>query len=298
MQGVRSSIPKGCHRYEPRRATDDEILKVHTSEHLHLIREFSSHDGQYFVDQNTYITGESFEVAAYAAGASIEAVQRSIDGEHCFALVRPPGHHAEADRAMGFCIFNKAAIAAASALERVGRVAIIDWDVYHGNGTQKIFSEDARVLYCSIHQRNIFPYTGWVDEVGSGTGKGFTINAPLHAKSTLADYRFVFEEVFIPALEKFRPDAVLISSGQNALSDDPKSDMVLFPLDFRTLTGLLRDATRIPLALLLEGGYGSSHGSALSEIFSVFVGARVPARSGDPKLATREMVALLRKIAL
>lgn len=208
------------------------------------------------------------------------------------------GHHAEADRAMGFCIFNNAAIAAASALDRVGRVAIIDWDVHHGNGTQKIFSEDDRVLYCSIHQRDIFPYTGWVDEVGSGTGKGFTINAPLHAKFTVADYRFVFEEVFIPALEKFRPDAVLISAGQDALSDDPKSDMLLFPQDFCTLTGLLRDSTGIPLALLLEGGYGPSRGSALSEIFSALAGARVPARSGDPKLTTRDMVSLLRKIAL
>lgn len=134
--------------------------------------------------------------------------------------------------------------------------------------------------------------------MGSGTGKGFTINAPPHAKFTIADYRFVFEEVFIPALEKFRPYAVLISAGQDAQSDNPKSDMSLFPQDFCTLTGLLRDALGVPLALLLEGGYGPSHGSALSKIFSALAGAQVPARSGDPKLATRDMVSLLRKIAL
>ncbi len=129
-------------------------------------------------------------------------------------------------------------------------------------------------------------------------GKGFTINAPLHSKSTIADYRLVFEEVFIPAVEKFKPDAILISAGQDALSDDPKSDMLLFPQDFNTLTGLIRDSFGLPLALVLEGGYGPSHGGAISAIFSSLMGSPVPGKKGEPKLTTCDMVALLKKIAL
>jgi len=298
LQVARAGIPEGCPILEPYRASDKDLFRVHTSSHVKIIREFSSHGGQYFVDQNTYITGDSFEVASFAAGAAIEAVNRSIDGEHSFAIARPPGHHAEADRAMGFCLFNNAAIAAAAALERVNKVAIIDWDVHHGNGTQKIFYGDNRVLYCSIHQRDIFPHTGWVDEVGTGKGKGFTINAPLHSKSTIADYRFVFEEVFCPALDRFKPDAILISAGQDPLSDDPKSDMLLFPTDFCTLTGLMRDSTGLPLALILEGGYGPSHGRAISAIFSSLNGSPVPTTNGEVKQTTLDMVSLLKKITL
>jgi len=199
---------------------------------------------------------------------------------------------------MGFCLFNNAAIATASALERVNRVAVIDWDVHHGNGTQKIFYGENRVLYCSIHQRDIFPHTGWIDEVGTGKGKGFTINAPLHSKSTIADYRLVFEEVFIPALVRFKPDAILISAGQDALSDDPKSDMLLFPSNFCTLTCLLRDSMDLPLALILEGGYGPSHSAAISAIFSSLNGSPMPAKSGEARQTTLDMVSLLKKIAL
>jgi acetoin utilization deacetylase AcuC-like enzyme len=175
---------------------------------------------------------------------------------------------------------------------------IIDWDLHHGNGTQKIFSADDRVLFCSIHQGNIFPHTGWVDEIGTGLGKGFTINAPLRAGSTIADYRLVFEEVFIPALQQFRPDAVIVSAGQDPLFDDPKSGMLLFPADFGTLTALLRDATDHPLALVLEGGYGPSHGDAISNIFSSLNGSPVPSCGGEPRRTTHEIVAVLKKMRI
>jgi acetoin utilization deacetylase AcuC-like enzyme len=289
-------VPKDVPVVAPYCASETDLLRVHTSSHIRMIREFSSHGGQHYIDQNTYIDGETFKVASYAAGAAIEAVNRAIDGESCFALVRPPGHHAEPDRAMGFCIFNNAAIAASVALDRLDKVAIIDWDLHHGNGTQKIFFSDDRVLFCSVHQGNIFPHTGWVDEIGTGKGKGFTVNAPLRTGSTIADYRLVFEEVFIPALEEFRPDVIIVSAGQDALFDDPKSGMLLFPADFGTFTSLLRDATDKPLALVLEGGYGPSHGDAISQIFSSLNGSPAPTGSGEPHNTTCNIVAVLKKM--
>jgi acetoin utilization deacetylase AcuC-like enzyme len=189
-----------------------------------------------------------------------------------------------------------AAIATASALDRIGKVAIIDWDLHHGNGTQKIFYDTDRVLNCSIHHGNIFPYTGWIDEIGSGRGRGFTINAPIQAGSTIADYRLVFEDIFIPAIRRFRPDAILISAGQDPLWDDPKSSMRLVPEDFGTLTGLVRDATERSLALVLEGGYGPSHGSAISSIFASLAGKPVPLHEGKPAQATCDLVAMLHKM--
>ena len=292
LKGVPEEIPV----ISPCCASETDLLKVHTSSHIRMIREFSSHGGLYYIDQNTYIDVETFSMASYAAGAAIEAVNRSIDGESCFAIVRPPGHHAEPDRTMGFCIFNNAAIAASAALDRVDKIAIIDWDLHHGNGTQKIFFSDDRVLFCSVHQGNIFPHTGWVDEVGSGKGKGFTINAPLRTGSTIADYRLVFEEVFVPALQEFKPDAVIVSAGQDALFDDPKSSMLLFPADYGTLASILRDGTDRPLALVLEGGYGPSHGDAIRQIFSSLNGSPVPSARDDPHHTTHNIVAVLNKM--
>ena len=292
-----AGIPCGIPIIEPGIAREEDLLRVHSRSHVHMIREFSSHGGQHFIDQNTYINGESFEVASFAAGAAIEAVHRSIDGEHSFALIRPPGHHAEPDRAMGYCIFNNAAVAAAEALDRVDRIAIIDWDLHHGNGTQKIFYRNERVLFCSIHQGNTFPHTGWVDEIGVARGKGYTINAPLRPGSTIADYRFVFEQALIPALERFRPDAVIVSAGQDALSDDPKSGMLLFPRDYGTLTRLVRNATEHPLALVLEGGYGPSHGDAINAIFSALNGSPdLPESEEEPHRTTQDIVAAISKM--
>jgi acetoin utilization deacetylase AcuC-like enzyme len=295
---IRAKIPKELPVFEPRCATSDDLHSVHTKPYVRMIKEFSSHGGHHFIDMNTYISGESFEVASFAAGAAMEALQRSIDGEHCFALLRPPGHHAEPDRGMGYCIFNNAAIAVTNALKRVERIAIIDWDVHHGNGTQKIFYNNDRVLYCSIHEGNIFPYSGWVDEIGTGNGKGYTINAPMRPGSTIADYRYILEEVFLPAMDRFRPDALIISAGQDALSDDPKSEMLLLPEDYGTLSGLIRDFTGLPLALVLEGGYGPSHQDAIGAIIASLQGAPVMPKAGTPRQGTRDLVTILKKMAI
>ena len=294
VRGVAPDLPVT----EPVPASVEDLLRVHTPSHVRMIRELCSHGGLHYIDNNTYITSRSFEVASFAAGAAIEAANRALDGNHCFALVRPPGHHAEPDRAMGYCLFNNAAIAASAALDRVPRVAIIDWDLHHGNGTQKIFYTSDQVLFCSIHLGNSFPRTGWVDEIGTGAGKGYTINAPVRAGATIADYRAVFEQVFIPALVKFDADLLVISAGQDPLADDPHGGMRLVPKDFGTLTSLLSEALSTPLALVLEGGYGPSHGLAVGEIFRALKRKSTDAVSnnGEPRQSTLQIIRALHKL--
>jgi acetoin utilization deacetylase AcuC-like enzyme len=293
-------VPADLSLVGPRAASDNDLLRVHSASHIRMIRELSAHGGQHFIDHDTYISSRSFEVASYAAGAAIGAVEAALDGDHCFALARPPGHHAGHDRAMGYCLFNNAAIAASVALDSVDRVAIVDWDLHHGNGTQNIFYTSDRVLFCSIHQGNAFPRTGWVDEIGSGAGRGYTVNAPIRSGGMLADYRFVFEQVFLPAIERFRPGLVIVSAGQDTLSDDPRNGMRLVPPDFGVLTSLLMSVTDIPLALVLEGGYGPSHGRAISMIFSALRGNFSDPGEGDsyPRESTRQIVSALRKLVL
>lgn len=293
-----SGVPEGVIRLEPRQATCEDLERVHHPAHIRMIQDLCSLGERRYIDMNTYVTGDSFEVASYAAGASIQAVEQTFLGEHSFALVRPPGHHAEPDRAMGFCLFNNAAVAAANALDTVERVAIVDWDLHHGNGTQKIFYSSDRVLYCSIHQGNLFPRTGWADEIGEGRGKGFTINAPIRAGGTIADYVLVFEEVFRVAIENFKPGLLIISAGQDPLIDDPVGGMQLQPGDFGVLTEIMRESCRNPLAVILEGGYGPSLGEAVSHVFRVLQGAMPEMPPLQPRDSTTRLVRELKKIVM
>jgi len=194
---------------------------------------------------------------------------------------------------MGFCLLNNAAIAAATALQEVDRVAIVDWDLHHGNGTQHAFYSSDRVLYCSVHDRAAYPGTGHLSETGEGGGKGYTINAPIEGGSTLSDYELVFSNVFSPALIRFKPDLCLVSAGQDALCDDPLSSMDLVPEDYARLTAILLDAVESPLTLILEGGYGPSHGKAVGEIFRVLQGYHPSAAEGYAKESTRQIVDIL-----
>jgi acetoin utilization deacetylase AcuC-like enzyme len=170
---------------------------------------------------------------------------------------------------MGFCLLNNAAVAAAWALCHTSRVAIIDWDVHHGNGTQHIFYNSERVLYCSVHRAPFYPGTGRVDETGTGAGEGCTVNAPLPPGSGTDEYRAVFEGVIIPATEQFDPDLIIISAGQDSLADDPIGGMRLRPRDFGTFTEQVCSIAKKPPALVLEGGYGTSHGMAIAGILRV-----------------------------
>jgi acetoin utilization deacetylase AcuC-like enzyme len=291
-----SGIPSEITPRVPEPASLEDVHRIHDphyTEHLRQRCAETTFLGQ--LDGDTYITPRSFDAAMHAAGGAIAAVDRSLDGEHCFAFIRPPGHHAERARAMGFCLLNNVAIAAEHALKNADRVAIVDWDVHHGNGTQHAFYLSSRVLYCSVHQEHHFPYTGSVDEIGNGTGKGFTVNAPLPAGSSGADIALVFSEVFLPVLERFRPDCLLVSAGQDLLFDDPLGGMNVLPGDFGAFTSLLVRAG-CPLALVLEGGYSPSHGEAVSRIFPALERPAEPAPEGTVKDSTQKLVRLLKKV--
>jgi acetoin utilization deacetylase AcuC-like enzyme len=293
-----SGVPrKGVQRLEPVEASREALERVHRKEYLAWLEGMAP--GECYIDFNTYVCGDSYRVALHAAGSAISAAVEAVEGRSCFALVRPPGHHADAGKARGYCLLNNAAVAAADALASVDRVAIVDWDLHHGNGTQDIFYASDRVLFCSIHHAHGFPGSGGVRETGTGPGRGHTLNAPLEPGCTIADYALVFDEIFCPALERFRPGLLMVSAGQDALSDDPKGEMRLAPEDYGTLTRRLMEATNLPPALVLEGGYGPSHGRAIGSIFRALAGEGPGAESGSgpgPCRSTRKLVGILKKV--
>ena len=251
----------GAEVVEPRRVTDDELLRVHDGAYLTLLRETAGR--AVALDPDTFTSPETYEVARLAAGAAAGAVDAVLDGgtgTRAIALVRPPGHHAERARAMGFCFFNNIAVAAAHARARgVARVAIVDYDVHHGNGTQASFYDDPNVLFISSHQYPYYPGTGAAGDTGTGRGRGFTVNLPLSAGAGDADYERVFREVAFPVLRQFAPELILISAGFDAHADDPLGGMRLSAGEFVRLTAAIGtiadDCCRGRVVALTEGGY-------------------------------------------
>jgi acetoin utilization deacetylase AcuC-like enzyme len=244
---------RGGRVIEPRPATREELLRVHDAAHVDAMAATSGR--AVMLDADTFTSPESYEVALLAAGAAVQAAVHALDTrETALALVRPPGHHAERDRAMGFCLFNNVAVAAAAAIARgLSRVAVVDIDVHHGNGTQWMFYADPKVLYVSTHQFPFYPGTGAADETGTGAGKGFTFNVPLAAGATDADYAAAYRTI-AGVLDKYAPELLLVSAGFDAHEDDPLAEMRVSEDGFRVLAQRSR-ALGPRVAAVLEGGY-------------------------------------------
>jgi acetoin utilization deacetylase AcuC-like enzyme len=241
----------------------EDVAVYHLPEYIDDIAAFTRKGGG-FVTHSTPLCPDSYEIALLAVGGGLEAVRAVVQGDvtSAYAMLRPPGHHALEAKAMGFCVFNNIAIAAKLARQRWGidRVAIVDWDVHHGNGTQAAFYDDPSVLFISLHQDDLFPrHSGLVEETGSGDGTGMTVNIPLPAGTGDAGYRYAFERVVTPIIEQFAPQLLLVSAGQDANKYDPLGRMCVSAAGFRVMAQAMRDlADRVcdgRLVLFQEGGY-------------------------------------------
>jgi acetoin utilization deacetylase AcuC-like enzyme len=265
----------------PEPATEDDVLRVHTTTHLGIIKRAARGSGSW-LDPDTHVSPRSYEVALLSAGGALLATDLWDQGLVPFALIRPPGHHATPDRAMGFCLFNNVAIAAARLLERgYERVAILDWDVHHGNGTQAAFYREPRVLFASTHEWPHYPGSGFFTECGEGEGEGFTVNVPLPAGADDGDYEQVFDAVFDPIVRQFAPQALLVSAGQDIHRLDPLGDMRVDEAGFAQMTlrcvRLAQDLCGGKLAFVLEGGYErAATANAVEAILRAVLDERAP----------------------
>jgi acetoin utilization deacetylase AcuC-like enzyme len=248
---------KKLRHLSPRPVTKQELLAVHSDNHIEHVREVSGRGGGMLDEGETYASPKSYEVATFAAGAVIVAIDALVAGTvtSAFCAVRPPGHHAERETPMGFCLFNNIAVGARYALHvhKKRRIAILDWDVHHGNGTQHCFEEDDRVLFISLHQYPFYPGTGSRSERGRGKGLGATINIPLPVGTGEEGYARAFHDEIIPALKAFSPEMLLISAGFDAHKDDPLAGMMLTESSYALFTRLMQGIA--PIASVLEGGY-------------------------------------------
>lgn len=248
----------------PRILEPDWLENVHTSRHVADVQRRCEQNTRLMDAGDTFICPASFEVGRLAAGAACEAVDAVMDdrSDAVFCATRPPGHHAERDRAMGFCLFNNAAVAARYIQDahRLERILIIDWDVHHGNGTQHIFEEDPTVFYFSVHQYPHYPwFSGGSGETGIGAGKGTNLNAPLPAGSGDEQFLRAFDELLAPEMERFLPEFVIVSAGFDAHVDDPLSGTGVTEDGFAGMTRKARQIARLyandRLISVLEGGY-------------------------------------------
>ena len=264
---------------EPRLATDEDLERVHTREHIDAIA--STRGKATMIDADTFTSPDSDEIARLAAGAVLTGVDQVLDGpprSRALVMVRPPGHHAEADRAMGFCLYNNIAVGAAYARSRgCARVAIVDYDVHHGNGTQWIYYEDPTVLFVSSHQYPFYPGTGAAAEKGRGAGAGFTLNIPLDAGAMDAEIEQKYAQQVIPALRQFTPDLLMISAGFDAHELDPLGQLRMTTEGFRRLTKTLFDVADElcsgRVVIVTEGGYDLS---AVAQCLTAIVESSTP----------------------
>jgi acetoin utilization deacetylase AcuC-like enzyme len=276
---------------------------VHEASYLKSVREFCA-DGGGSWDADTVACEATWAAALASAGSAVWAAERALEGaagrETPFSLGRPPGHHAEVDRAMGFCFLNNAAIAAHAALESVDRVAVFDWDVHHGNGTQMLFEDRADVLYASVHQEGLFPGTGGIEETGTGAGEGTTLNLPLPAGAGDPTYRAAVDELVAPVVERFDPGLVLVSAGFDAHERDPIARMRVSSEGFgllATRVESLADRVDAGLGFVLEGGYGlESLAEGVTTVNEAFEGREPAEPDGEPEARMQERIGRARSL--
>jgi len=282
----------GWERRAAPRAQERHLELIHGARHVRQIREFARAGGG-AIDPDTFVGESSYRAALHAAGGACEMVRVLMAGEAPlgFCGVRPSGHHAEPDRAMGFCLFNNVAVATELAIRELGvaRVFILDWDVHHGNGTAEAFRWRSDVLFASIHQAGIYPGSGSLSDVGSGPGRGCTINLPVPAGSGEEEWLSLVEHVVLPAASAFGPELVLVSAGFDAHRADPLADCLLEVGSFAEMARQVRRLAAelgAPLGLVLEGGYEpAALASCVRETLTALAGGE-PARSAAPETAT------------
>ncbi|MCX7858066.1 MAG: histone deacetylase [Deltaproteobacteria bacterium] len=265
LRSIYSVLPdldkEGLIYIESREATHEELSYIHERAYVEFIA--STKGSRRRLDPDTYVSPLSYDAAIRAAGAVIVLSDAIMKGyvKNGFALVRPPGHHAERSRAMGFCLFNNVAIGARYLQNKYGiqRISIIDFDLHHGNGTQNSFYNEKGVLYFSTHQYPYYPGTGWLDEIGENEGKGYTVNVPLSYGMGDEDYVFVFNEILLPILNQYKPDFIMVSAGFDAYYKDPLGGMSLTENGYSLITKILLSLSEKlcegRLLCVLEGGY-------------------------------------------
>ena len=306
MQVVAAEFRKSGGRVEqPRPATQEDLARIHDPAYIGTIRETAGR--AVALDPDTYTSPDTYDVALLASGAVIAGVDHVLAAERgarALAMVRPPGHHAERNRAMGFCLFNNIAIGAAYARSRgLSRVAIVDYDVHHGNGTQWAFYDDPSVLFLSSHQYPFYPGTGAADEIGRGAGAGFTVNFPVDAGGTDADFERLYD-VAVSVIETFRPEIILLSAGFDAHEDDPLGGMRVSTRQFARLTSKVCAAADIccngRVVAVTEGGYDlKALAGSLRAAIDVLDGSASlpPAPTGDTRRAESSLAAARRHLS-